>query len=75
METEGSQIHSRNVSNLPIVKGVVEDTEVKTLRDGGCSGVVVRLELVHSDQYTKAQHVCYLINGTVQMFPVARVHI
>ncbi len=75
VETEGSKISSRNISNLPILKGVVEDTEVKTFRDSGCSGVVVRSDLVLPDQYTEAQHVCYLIDGTVRTFPLARVHI
>ncbi len=80
VETEGSQIPSRNIYNLPVVKGVVEDTEVKTLRDGGCSGVV-RSDFVRPDQYTET-HVCYLIDGTVrsvpsmfELFQVARVHI
>ena len=32
--------------------GRVEGQEVKTLRDSGCNGVVVKRDLVKNDQYT-----------------------
>ena len=39
-------------SKMPVFKGKVGDTTVDTLRDTGCSGVVVREKFVKKDLYT-----------------------
>ncbi len=54
MKRDGNQTHRTNISNPPVVKGVVEDTKVKLLRDSGCSGLVVHLDLVHPNEYINA---------------------
>ena len=37
-----AEIPSDNIENMPVVTGFVGATEVKTLRDTGCSTVIAR---------------------------------
>ena len=43
--------------------------------DTGCSGVVVRENLVKPHQYTGQIHTCFLIDGTERKYPVAMINI
>ena len=61
--------------NFPIVDGVVNGITVGTLRDTGCSGVVVKKDLVSSEQFIGKQIACILIDGTVRRFPIAEISI
>ena len=38
--------------NLPLMKGWMGDQEITVLRDTGCTGVMIRAELVNPSQYT-----------------------
>lgn len=45
------------------------------LRDTGCSGIVVKKELVLKEQYTGDFNCMLLINNTVRKVPIARITI
>ena len=60
---------------MPVVKGKVGDTIVDTLRDTGCSGMVVRKDLVLSDQYTGKHRYMLLIDNTVRQVPIVKIHV
>lgn len=61
------------VRNMPVVKGKVGETIVDTLRDTGCSGVVVKRELVKDEQLTGNFSYMMLIDNTVRRVPVAQI--
>ena len=60
---------------MPVVQGLINDHKVQVLRDTGCSGVVVRQELVKPEQYTEQVQTCMLINGDIIRVPIVRVYI
>ena len=62
-------------NNLPVFKGVVGGVTVDTLRDSGCTGIVVKSNLVKPEQFTEKVYLCVLIDGTVKKVPIAKVHI
>ena len=62
-------------NQLPTVQGLLNGHKATTLRDTGCSGVVVRAEYVHSKQYTGRNKLCLLIDGTAKSVPLAKVKI
>jgi hypothetical protein len=65
----------RPYDGMPVTDGYVGSEKVSVLRDSGCSGVVVKKNLVkQSDMTGKIQH-CVLIDGTVRKVPVARVSV
>ncbi|XP_070550990.1 uncharacterized protein [Ptychodera flava] len=60
---------------MPVVEGIINDVKIKVLRDSGCSGVVVRSDLVKSTQLTGEVRTCVMIDGTCRRAPVARLNI
>ena len=54
---------------VPVVKGRVGEKTVDVLRDTGCSGVVVKKNLVGDDQFM------LLIDNTARKVPIARIYI
>ena len=56
---------------MPVLKGRVGGKTVAVLRDTGCSGVVVKKELVSEDQYTGESSSMLLIDNTVRKVPIA----
>ena len=58
---------------MPVVKGKIGDKTVDVLRDTGCSGMVVKKELVSKEQYTGDFHCMLLIDNTAQKVPIARI--
>ncbi len=60
---------------MPVVKGQIGDRTVSVLRDSGCSGVVVRQELVEPSSLTGQNKMCVLIDGSVRKAPVANVYL
>ena len=60
---------------MPVIKGRLGSQEVSVLRDSGCSGVVVRRDLVLQENMTRVYKHCVLIDGTVRKCPTARVFI
>ena len=67
--------HVGNSCKMPVVEGTVNGKKVPTLRDSGCSGIVVKSSLVNENQYTGKIHLCVLIDGTVKKVPMARIDI
>ena len=61
--------------NLPVLYGMVNDVIVGTLRDTGCSGVVVKRSLVRDEQLTGNEVVCIMIDGTVRRCPMASIYV
>ena len=64
-----------NFKNMPVLKGKVGSKMVDTLRDTGCSGVVVKRSLVEEQQLTGKMHLCVLVDGTVKRVPTAVIDI
>jgi len=62
-------------NRMPVVKCKVRNTSVHVVRDTGCSGVVVKKELVAEDQYIGEYNHMVLIGGTVRNVPVARIYV
>ena len=60
---------------MPVTIGNLNGEHVKVLRDSGCSGVVVRHNLVKDSQFTGKERSCILVDGTVRKVPVAIIHI
>ena len=60
---------------MPVVVGKFRASTVQTLRDTGCTGVVVSQSLVSEQDMTGTHYTCLLIDGTVRRFSLARVKI
>ena len=58
---------------MPVVKGRVGEKTVDVLRDTGCSGIVVKKNLVSEDQFTGDFNVMLLIDNTARKVPIARI--
>ena len=63
------------IKEMPISTGYIGETEISVLRDTGCSGAVVKLDLVNKEQFTGETQHCVLIDGTVRKVPVAKVSV
>ena len=62
-------------SEMPVVKGRVGEKTVVVLRHTGCSGVVVKKDLVAEDQLTGDFNVMLLIDNTARKVPIARIYV
>ena len=62
-------------SRLPTAVGIVNDQEVRVLRDMGCTGVIVKRNLVSENQFIGKECGVTLINDSQQKYPVARINI
>ena len=62
-------------SKMPVVKGRVGEKTVNVLRDTGCSGVVVKKDLVGEDHFTGDFNVMLLIDNTARKVPIARIYV
>ena len=60
---------------MPVVKGCVGDKVITVLRDTGCSGAVIRKELVLDAQKTGQIQRCLLADGSYVDAEVAEVHV
>ena len=58
---------------MPVVKGRVGEKTVDVLRDTGCSGIVVKKDLVSDNQLTGDFNVMLLIDNTAGKVPIARI--
>ena len=58
---------------MPVVKGRVGEKPVDVLRDTGCSGLVVKRDLVSEDQLTGDFNVMLLIDNTARKVPIAKI--
>ena len=60
---------------MVVVDGYVGGHKVKSLRDTGCDGVVVKENLVRPEQKTGKYVTCVLLDGTVRRFQTAVIQI
>ena len=60
-------------SKMPVVKGKIGDRTDDVLRDTGCSGIIVKKELVSEGQFTGDFISMLLIDNTVRKVPIARI--
>ena len=63
-----------NVS-MPVSSGYVDGKPVTVLRDTGCSGIVVKRDMVGNESLTGGKQVCILADGTRVEVPIARIAI
>lgn len=63
------------IACMPVVRGTVCGVEGTTLRDTGCSTVVVRKNLVPSSKFTGKSCLVRLANCVVERYPLAQVDI
>ncbi|XP_071964120.1 uncharacterized protein [Antedon mediterranea] len=66
---------NNSISKMPVYTGCVGSRCVSVLRDSGCSGVVVKKDLVSAEQLTGKEKTCVLIDGTVRNLPVALIQV
>ena len=64
-----------NRAEMPMVEGRMGNIKVQTLRDTGCSGVIVKQQFVRLDQYMREYCFIQLVNNTVRTMPIAHVEI
>ena len=62
-------------SKISVVKGKIGDKTVDVLRDTGCSGIVVKKELVSVGQCTGDFNCMLSIDNTVRKVPIARIKV
>ena len=62
-------------SKMPVVKGRVGEKTVDVLRDTGCSGVLVKKDLVGEDQFTGDFNDMLLVDNTARKVPIARIYV
>ena len=60
-------------SKMPVVKGRVGEKPVNVLRDTGCSGIVVKRDLVSEGQFLGKFNVMMLIDNTARKVPSQRL--
>ena len=60
-------------SQMSVVKGRVGEKSFDVLRDTGCSGIVVKRDLVSEDQFTGDFNVMLLIDNTARNVPIAKI--
>ena len=61
--------------DLPLMKGWMGDQEITVLRDTGCTGVMIRAELVNPSQYTGINQRLMSITSRMEEFPAAWIQI
>ena len=62
-------------SKMPVVKDRVGENSVDVLRDTGCSGIVVKKNLVSEDQFTGDFNVMLPINNTARKVPIVKIDV
>ena len=61
--------------NLPVLSGKVEGKKVKVLRNTGCSGVIIRRELVDETDFTGEMGHIMTVECTIKRAPMAKVEV
>ena len=62
-------------TNLPVVNGVFERSPMQVLRDTGCTGLLVRQDLVSPACLTGETKIMVKVDATRELFPVARCYL
>ena len=62
-------------ANLPMFYGFVNETQVRVLRDTGCSAIIVKRSLVRPADMTGQLKLMVMIDRTMLRVPTAMCHI
>ena len=62
-------------SKMAVMKGTVGENSVDVLRDTGCSGIVVKKDLVSEEQFTGDFNVMLFIDNTARKVPIAKIDV
>ena len=57
---------------MPVVTGRVRDRSVRVMRDTGCSGVVIKRDLILEEELTGRFGYMLLIDKTIRKVPIAK---
>ena len=71
----GACVNAELKDKMPVVTGRVEGKTVEVLRDTGCSGVIVRRDLVKEEEITNRTGYMLTVDRTVRRAPVGMVNI
>ena len=61
--------------NLPIEKGTINGKVVQTLRDTGCTGAIVKKDLLTAKQLTGETGLYMTVDKTIRSAPIAEVYV
>ena len=61
--------------NLPVLSGKVVGKKMEVLRDTGCSGVIIRKEVVDETDYTGEMGDSMTVDRTIKRAPMAKVEV
>ena len=61
--------------NLPVLSGKVGGKKVEVLRDTGCSGVIIKKELVDETNFTEEMGHIMTVDRTLKRAPMAKVEV
>ena len=61
--------------NMPVTTGRVNGYTVNTLRDSGCSGIIVKQKFVSEDQFTGKIGYMILVDNTLKQAPFAMINV
>ena len=60
---------------MPVLWGNIDGFRVKTLRDSGCSGVIVRKNLVSEDEFTSEVKALKMVDNSIVYAPMAYINV
>ena len=75
MRYDSACFANHNESKIPVRIGKVGQHLVETLRDTGCSSVLVRKDFVTEDQYTGEAAGIRLADGSIRREPIAKIKV
>ena len=68
-------LSNENRKCMPLATGKVDENEVAVLRDTGCNGVIVRMELVKKDDFTDSMGYVMAIDRILKEAPIAEIKV
>ena len=71
----GACLSNENKNCMPLATGKVGEDVVEVLRDTGCTGVIVRRELVKKKDFTGSMGYVMTIDRTLQEAPIADIEV
>ncbi len=67
--------NQKTKNNMPVVDGKIGNQKVRTLRDSGCSGVVVKQKFVKEEELTGKKGYMVLVDNTLREAPMAKIKV
>ena len=71
----GACLSNENKNCMPLATGKVSENVVEVLRDTGCNGVVVRRELVKTEDFTGSMGYVMATDRTLKETPIAEIKV